>query len=529
MPKNKQVLMICIFLTVATLMVFWWVNNCDFFIFDDQNYVTQNSHTKKGITMDGIRWAFTTGDVSNWHPLTWISHMLDVQLFGLKPRWHHLTNLLFHVANTLLLFFVLRRMTKTLWESAFVAALFALHPLHVESVAWVAERKDVLSAFFWILTMGAYYSYVEDQRPQKYLIVVLFFALGLMSKPMVVTLPFVLLLLDYWPLQRFKQIPSDQKSSTAVIGDTQKGKSKKQKRRTAREEAKAEIPAGSRHRGALIFSLLYEKIPLFVLTALSCIVTYIVQEEGGAVRAWPLSVRISNAFVSYITYIGKTIWPTGLAFLYPLPPSFPIWQVFGAVFLVIAITVLVIWKAEKIPYAAVGWLWYAGTLVPVIGLVQVGFQSRADRYTYIPLIGLFIIAAWGISEFSKKWRYRHQALFASSLVVLACLSMVTWTQVRYWENSFTIFGRALNVTDNNYISYDGRAHAYGNLGNYQQAIKDYDKVLEIKPDYAGAYISRGKAYAKLGNNMQADEDMKTAARLGDEYAQDTLKSKGMAW
>ncbi len=529
MLKNKQMLMIYIFLTLAPLIVFWQVNRCDFFIFDDSDYITQNAHVKNGVTMAGIRWALTSGDVSNWHPLTWISHMLDVQLFGLRPGWHHLTNLLFHVANTLLLFFVLRRMTKALWESAFVAALFALHPLHVESVAWAAERKDVLSAFFWILTMGAYCSYVEDQRLRKYLVVVLFFALGLMSKPMLVTLPFVLLLLDYWPLRRFRQIPSDQKIGKAVNADMQKGISKKKKRRAAREEMKAETPAGSSSRWALFFHLLWEKIPLFVLTAVSCIVTYLVQEEGGALRSWPLSVRISNAFVSYIAYIEKTVWPTDLAFLYPLSLPLPIWQVLGAVFLMIAVTAVVIWKAERIPYAAVGWLWYAGTLVPVIGLVQVGFQSRADRYTYIPLIGLFIIAAWGISEFSRKWRYRKEMLFASSIAVLACFSMVTWTQVRYWQNSFTIFDHTLNVTHNNYISYDGRGHAYGNIGNYQQAIKDYDKVLEIKPDYAGTYISRARAYANLGNTIQADEDMKTAARLGDEYAQDTLKSKGIAW
>jgi protein O-mannosyl-transferase len=324
MLKNKQVLIICIFLTSAALMVFWRLNNFEFFIFDDPDYVTKNQHVLKGITMEGIRWALTSGDASNWHPLTWLSHMLDVQLFGLKPGWHHLTNLLFHVANTLLLFFVLQRMTKAIWESAFVAALFALHPLHVESVAWVAERKDVLSAFFWILTMGAYCYYVESQRLQRYLIVVLFFALGLMSKPMLVTLPFVLLLLDYWPLQRFRQIPSDQKISTTVNGDMQRGKSKKQKRRNARQEVKAEIPDGSRHPWALIFPLLWEKIPFFALTTLSCIVTYIVQEEGGAVRSWSLSVRISNAFVSYIAYLEKMFWPTNLAFLYPLPPSFPI-------------------------------------------------------------------------------------------------------------------------------------------------------------------------------------------------------------
>jgi hypothetical protein len=393
MFKNKQDLMICIFLTIATLMAFWRVNNCDFFIFDDPDYVTQNHLVQKGITMKGIQWALTSGDFANWFPLTRISHMLDCQLFGLQPRGHHLTNLLFHVANTLLLFFVLQRMTKARWESAFVAALFALHPLHVESVAWVAERKDVLSAFFWILTMGAYCYYVENQRLQRYLLVVLFFALGLMSKPMLVTLPFVLLLLDYWPLQRYQQIPSDQKIRAAVNGDTQKGKSKKKKKRQAAEEVKAEVSTGSRHRWALIFSLIYEKIPLFVLTVLSSIVTYSVQEKGGAVQPWPLSVRIANAFMSYIAYIGKTIWPSNLAFLYPLPPSLPTWQVLGAISLMMAVMVLVFWKAKRVPYLTVGWLWYVGTLVPVIGLVQVGVQTRADRYTYIPLIGLFMMAA----------------------------------------------------------------------------------------------------------------------------------------
>lgn len=296
MPKNK-IPLICIFLVVATLMAFWQVNNCDFSNADDAPYVTQNNHIQNGITMDSLRWAFTAHHAANWHPLTWISHMLDVQLFGLNPRWHHLTNLIFHIANTLLLFFVLHRMTKVLWQSAFVAALFALHPLHVESVAWVAERKDVLSTFFWMLTMGAYCYYVERPGLRRYLPVLLFFALGLMAKPMLVTLPFVLLLLDYWPLRRLKPRKSDQEIQ--------------------------------------IKPLLWEKIPLFALTTLSSVVTYIAQQKGGAVvsiEAFPLSVRMENAFISYVAYIGKMIWPNNLAVFYPYQRLWISWQVLGAIF-----------------------------------------------------------------------------------------------------------------------------------------------------------------------------------------------------
>jgi hypothetical protein len=567
LSNNKQTLSIYLLLAIATLVAFWRVNTCDFTTYDDQNYVTVNSQVQNGITLEGIRWAFTTGHVANWHPLTWISHMLDVQLFGLKPRWHHLTNLLFHLANTLLLFFVLHRMTKARWESAFVAALFALHPLHVESVAWVAERKDVLSTFFWILTMGAYCLYVERPGLRRYLFVVLFFALGLMSKPMLVTLPFVLLLLDYWPLQRFRQIPSEQKIRTAVNGDTQPVKSKKKKRKhAAAEEAHAERTEGPRHRWELVFSLIREKMPLFALTVLSSIITYSVQQRGGTVESiesTSLGARISNAFVSYVTYIVKTIWPSDLAVLYPYPESLPAWQVLGAVLLLTAITTTVIWKAGRAPYLAIGWLWFAGTLVPVIGLVQVGLQARADRYTYVPLIGLFIIAAWGVSELSQKWRYRKEILFASSTAVLLCLCLVTWTQIGYWQNSIALFDRAVKVTDNNDTAYYNRGtvragfgnfrqaigdfdkalainpkyaeayynrgYSYAALGNYSQAIGDYDKALELNPNDGDAYTNRANAYSRLGNEMQAIEDFKTAARLGYQSAQNTLNSKGIEW
>ncbi len=522
MAKNKQTLMIYIFLAVATLTVYWQVNSSNFIFFDDPDYVTENNHIQNGITPEGIRWAFTTGHAGNWHPLTWISHMLDVQLFGLQPQWHHLTNLLFHLANTLLLFFVLHRMTNALWKSAFVAALFALHPLHVESVAWVAERKDVLSAFFWILTMGAYSYYVERPGLQRYLIVLVFFALGMMAKPMLVTLPFVLLLLDYWPLQRFQQKNSDQKIRTAVnkpvSGDKHKGKLKK--RHTVGEEVKAETRADSKPQWALFRPLLLEKIPLFALTVLSSIVTYIVQSKGGMVKSFemfPLSVRIPNAVVSYITYIGKTIWPNDLAAIYPHPWLLPTWQAFGAAFLLIAVTVTVIWKARRIPYLAVGWLWYLGTLVPVIGLVQIGLQARADRYTYLPLIGLFIMAAWGISDLSKNWRYRKEVLFASSTVILLFLCIVTWTQVGYWQNSISLLDHTLNVTHNNYIAYYNRGLAYQHLGNYKQAIGDYDKAVEINPKHSKAYYNRGVVYTGLGNYQQAIEDYDKAIEIYPKY------------
>jgi tetratricopeptide (TPR) repeat protein len=529
MSKNKYLLMICIFLTIATLLAFWQVNHCDFVHYDDNIYVTKNDQTQKGISLEGIRWAFTTGHTGNWHPLTWISHMLDVQLFGLQPRWHHLTNLLFHLANTLLLFFVLQRMTKARWESAFVAALFALHPLHVESVAWVAERKDVLSAFFWMLTMGAYCLYVEQPRLPRYLLVVLFFGLGLMAKPMLVTLPFVLLLLDYWPLQRLQQITSDRKTRAAihkpVSGEKQKGRRSRQ-RNTGEQNVKVEIPAGPLYQWALIRPLLWEKIPLFALAALSSIVTYLVQQKGGAVISFlPLGTRILNAFNSYITYIGQTIWPHDLAVLYPYPGLLPTWQVLGAVLLLVAITVLVIWKAGRIPPLVVGWLWYVGTLVPVIGIVQVGYQARADRYTYLPLIGLFIMVAWGISEFSKNWRSRKEVLFAASTVIFVCLGIVTWRQIGHWQNSITLFDHALNVTENNSIAYNNRGHAFNQRGKDKQAIRDFDSAIEINPGYAEAHYNRGISYWHLGNDRQALVDYGKAIEISPIYV-DAYNNRG---
>ncbi len=554
MLENKQIPLIYLFLAVAALIAFRQVNQCDFINYDDPLYVTDNIHVMSGITLGSIRWAFTTGHSANWHPLTWMSHMLDVQLFGLNPRWHHLTNLLFHIANTLLLFFVFHRMTKAPWKSAFVAALFALHPLHVESVAWVSERKDVLSTFFWMLTMGAYIYYVEQRTEDgekwtgilrfpssvfRYSAVLIFFALGLMAKPMLVTLPFVLLLLDYWPLQRFEPKKSAQEIRTEVskqgAGSGERAPLSENKRkgkagRMCTGQGIAQSSVLSPPPSALR-PLLREKIPLLALAALSCIVTYAVQQKGGAVasiEAFSPGVRIANAFVSYIVYIRKMVWPDNLAVFYPHPGSLPLWQGMGALLLLIAVTVSVIRTAKRFPYLTMGWLWFTGTLVPVIGIVQVGTQAMADRYTYIPLIGLFIMAAWGIPELLKKWRYRKETLFASSSLVLLSLFIVTRTQVGYWRNDIALYDHSLKVTSPCDVILCNRGVAHDEHGNHRQAISDFDRAIEINPERAEAYIYRGMAYGKLGNQRQAISDFDRAIEIDPEKA-DAHNNRGATY
>jgi tetratricopeptide (TPR) repeat protein len=424
-------------------------------------------------------------------------------------------------------------MTKTLWPSAFVACLFAIHPLHVESVAWIVERKDVLSTFFWMLTMGAYSYYVEHPGLRRYFFVLLFFVLGLMSKPMLVTLPFVLLLLDYWPLQRFQEINPDHKIQNEVCNLTSSDKQEKEseEENTVKETLEVKKPADPEYKWSLIYPLLWEKVPLFILVILSSIVTYVTAQSVGAANLFegpPLGVSIGNAFISYIAYIGKMIWPSNLAVYYPYPGLLVPWQVLGSVFLLIAITSVVIWRAKKFSYLATGWLWYLGTLVPVIGIVQAGSQAMADRYTYIPLIGLFIIVAWGVSDLLKKWNHRKEILLASSALSILCLSIITWTQVGYWQNSITLFDHTLKVTDHNWLAYDSRGIAYGGLGNYKQAIEDYDRAIEIKQDYLNAYYNRGIAYSGLGNYKQAIEDFNRAIEINPRLA-DAYYNRGNAY
>jgi hypothetical protein len=418
-----------------------------FISFDNSNVFIINN-VQAGVTPESITWAFTATRASNWHPLTWLSHILDFQLFGLNAGWHHLINVLFHIANTLLLFFVLRGMTGALWRSGFVAALFALHPLHVESVAWVSERKDVLSTFFWILTMWGYAGYVRRPGIKRYLLVLLLFALGLMAKPMLVTLPFVLLLLDYWPLGRLQP------------GSSLNGSRSEQR--------------------SLGLKLILEKIPLFFLSAGSSVATFMVQKSGGAVASldsMPLSARVANALVSYVSYLGKMFWPYHLAVPYPLRAELPGWHVAGSSALLLAITLLALRAVRRRPYLAVGWLWYLGTLVPVIGLVHIGSQAMADRYTYVPLVGIFVVIAWGISELAAGWRYRKIGLTALGSVVLAILMVTSWHQVGYWKSSVTLLERSISVNPNNPVASMNLGHALIAGGKLEQGIDQFSEAL----------------------------------------------------
>ncbi|MDI6688750.1 MAG: tetratricopeptide repeat protein, partial [Desulfobacterales bacterium] len=481
-----QEFMVCLFLVGVTLSVYLQIINYDFINLDDNFYVTENPNVQAGLTFGGIIWSFTTGHASNWHPLTWLSHMLDCELYGLNPMGHHWTNVLIHAANTILLFLVLKLMTGALWRSAFVAAFFAVHPLHVESVAWVAERKDLLCAFFWMLSVWAYVRYIQYPTKIRYLLLILLFILGLMIKPMLVTLPFVLLLLDFWPLSRFRSTGNKQQA-----------------------------------RGCQIFiALVWEKIPLFVLSAVSSLITFLVQQHGGAVASlefFPLKIRIANAFVSYISYIGKMIWPLNLAAFYPYH-EWTIGQVVASGLLLLCLSAMVIWASRKFPYLVTGWLWYLGTLFPVIGLVQIGMQSMADRYTYIPLIGIFIILAWGMSDISVRWWRRRIVLVILSCVVFVSFMVCTWLQVRHWQNGVTLFTHAINVTHNNSVAYCALGYALEKQDKLNEAIFHYSKSLQINPYFAVAHNNLGTALARKGNAKEAIYHYYEALRIDPNYA-----------
>ncbi|MFC1815002.1 tetratricopeptide repeat protein [Thermodesulfobacteriota bacterium] len=482
---------ICLMLMVATLGVYGQVRNYAFVDYDDDLYVVENRRVQAGLTKEAMDWAFKTIDAANWHPLTWLSHQLDVQLYGMNPGAHHVTNLIFHIVNTILLFIAFRQISGALWRSAFVAALFALHPLHVESVAQVACRKDVLSTLFWILSMLSYAEYVKRSGVLRYLLVILFFVLGLMAKPMLVTLPFVLLLLDYWPFARFQTIGTD-----VAVGNTQHKK--------------------------IFLHLIWEKVPLFIITAVSCAITFIVQNRSGAVSSLitvPLSARVANALVSYIRYIIKMIWPTHLAVFYPHPGRWPLWQVAGAFLFLVFVSILVIRPLKKQPYLIVGWLWYLGTLVPVIGLVQVGSQAMADRYTYVPLIGLFIMIAWGANDILKKWRYKRFVLTAIVSSILSILMVVTWMQASYWQNSIKLFTHAVAVTSDNLMAHNNLGFAFEKEGRAAEAIQHYLEVLKKDPNKANTHNNIGNALLSQGKIAAAKYHYSEALRLNPDHAQ----------
>jgi protein O-mannosyl-transferase len=461
-----NLLLVILCLIIGIVVVYIKVQNFDFVGYDDELYVTKNLHVQNGVTFEGIKWAFTTFHSANWHPLTWLSHMLDYELYGLDPSGHHWTNVEFHIANTLLLFIILFRMTGAIWRSAFVAALFALHPLHVESVAWISERKDVLSTFFGLLTVAAYCRYAKKSSTTNYLMIIICFSLGLMAKPMLVTLPFVLLLLDYWPLKRFQYQRDFYLESEKVDNDVIK---KKQ-------------------------WIILEKIPLFLLVVISCIVTFFAQKSEGAVKTletFSLKTRVANALVSYVSYVFKTIWPHKLAVIYPHPGNtLPLWQIIGAALLIVAACCGAIWAAKKYPYIPVGLFWYFGTLIPVIGLVQVGDQAMADRYTYIPLIGIFIVVAWGISDLFAKWRYQKLFLGVFVSIIIAALTSKTFLQLRCWENAVSLFEHAIKVTENNYHAYNNLGTALGTI-DPDRAIAYYKEALKINPAYGFALYNLG--------------------------------------
>ncbi len=486
-------LFICCGLVVLTLAVFWQAGNCAFTNFDDPVYVTSNSHVLGGVTWEAVRWAFTTTNASNWHPLTWLSHMVDCQLYGLNPRGHHFTSLFFHIANTLLLFFLFTRMTGATWKSAFVAALFAVHPLHVESVAWVAERKDVLSAFFWFLTMFLYAGYVNKPGVARYMPVVLSFAAGLMAKPMLVTLPCVLLLMDYWPLGRVHT----------------------RKPRPAPDFGRPGAAAESRGTVSVRL-LLLEKIPLFALVAISSIITFYAQRKGGAVSSLesvPFASRIINALVAWTGYIGKMIWPRNLAVFYPLDRDMSAWPAVLAGSALIVVTVLLWRTARRRPYFIVGWLWYIGTLVPVIGLVQVGMQSMADRYTYIPLTGLFIMAAWGMADFAKGWRNRQVILAVLAGVVISASTAATWRQLSYWKNSISLYRHNLSINSGNFHIHNNLGFELAGRGEYDEAIKEYQEALRINPKAEKTHCNLATELASEGKFEEAITHYKQALQI----------------
>ena len=466
MDKNtgKYHIAVCLTLALVTFIVFSPIIHNEFISFDDDEYIYENNHITSGLTLSNVAWAFTNVHANNYHPLTTLSHILDCELFGLNAGAHHLINLIFHIANTILVFLVLSRSTKKFWASAFVAALFALHPLHVESVAWASERKDVLSTFSLMLTLLAYMRYVEKPAAGPYLLALLAFALGLLSKSMLVTLPFILLLLDYWPLNRLNS-------------------------------------------QFTIRNLLLEKIPFIILSAVFSIVTFMVQWKIGLAKSfssYPLTWRIENALVSCVVYIEKMFWPTNLAIFYPHTEGhLPLWQIIAAVLALIGITTLAFWQFRRRPYIAAGWFWFLVTLIPVIGIIQVGLHSRADRYTYIPYTGLFIIVTWGICELFAGLRYRKVLFSSAAIVLLLALGVETNFQAKLWQDNITLYKRATEVTRDNWWAHQHLGYALVEKGRIDESIEQFKEALRIDPENAGIQNELAKAYLEKGETDEA--------------------------
>ena len=475
--------LIALLLALTTLLVYLPVTRCDFVNFDDQVYVTENPHVQAGLTWDSIQWAFINFHAANWHPLTWLSHMLDCELFGLNPAAHHFVNVMFHAANAVLLFALLLRLTGALWPAAFVAALFAWHPLHVESVAWISERKDVLSTFFALLALLSYTKFAKENCHRSFWLALLFFALGLMSKPMLVTLPFVMLLLDYWPLKRISFLSTlDSQLSTA-----------------------------------------FEKLPFFLLAAASCAVTYVAQRHGAAVMTLEqlsFDVRFENALIAYGRYLLDNIWPLNLAVLYPLPEH--LHWIHAAAATATAVLFVISWLAwrarNSCTYFIIGWLWFLGTLVPVIGLVKVGSMALADRYTYFPLIGIFIIVAFGARDLVARFQILKKNFPAAAILILIACVTLTERQLQFWRDSETLFRRALAVTRDNGNAHINLGAALEMSGRQTEALAEYREAVRLADDNVNAHFDIANLLAKMGRTTDALPEYRRAIALDPNTA-----------
>ncbi len=471
-----QKLIVYILLILATLAVYWQVNQFNFINFDDNIYVTNNPVIQSGLSPEGFQWAFGSKYFGLWNPLVWVSFMLDYQLYGLNAGCYHLTNLFLHIMSTLLLFWLFNRMTGAIWKSAFVAAFFALHPLHVESVAWIAERKDVLSAFFWMLTLCFYVYYTEKPVIKRYLLVIFGFILALLSKPMVLTLPVIMIFLDYWPLKRFEFGKQD-----------------------------------------WIVWQLKEKMPFFTLSAVLVFVTFHTPGNAMDIKSVPLISRLANAPVAFIAYLGKTFWPYDMAIFYPFSDNIPLWQIGGAVTLIIAISIAAVVMMKRIPCFFMGWLWYTITILPVIGIFQIGNFAMTDRYHYLPSIGIAIMLAWSVPLLFAATDGRKKIVIPATITFLAILTFLSWRQCGYWRNSSELWNHALKVTKGNYMAHNNLASDLLEKGNISKAVYHYKKAISIN-NYSAAHYNMGIIYYRLGQYQQSIESFHQAIRTTPDYA-----------
>jgi hypothetical protein len=511
-----RTIVICGLLSVATLAAYWPATGPElqFVHLDDMDYAGENKMVRRGLTAEGISWALTSTNFANWFPVTWLSLMLDAELWGPEPeaRGFHITNIVLHIVNTLLLFGVLGAMTGAVWRSALVAALFALHPMHVESVAWISERKDVLSTFFWLLAMATYAAYVRRGMIEWYVATGVCLALGLMSKPMLVTLPCVLLLMDYWPLRRFRILDSGfwiGPREMALHPETQRPPN-------LNPESKIQNPKSLRR-------LIIEKLPFLLLVAGSCAITVYVQRSAGAMPDMSRKLMLLNVPVSYVRYLAGLIWPTNLAVLYSFPgaagcPPWSAWQVAGSVAGLLALSALALWLARRKPYVIVGWLWFLGTLVPVIGLVQVGSQSMADRYTYVPFIGLFIIIAWAAGDLATRWRRLAAPIGAICVAWVFVCGVLTARQVHVWRDTETLYRHALSVTTHNWTIHDYLGGHYMIKNRWPEALEQFHAMLALQPKDADANFKVGYVLASLDRNAEARDRFRMAIEAEPEFA-----------